>query len=238
MSQVKIDIIIYTSTKDYEFSKVVPIDQFLALPYSKFIIDNAILRELMDYNDTVENKIQVFYEIQDKDGNYLYDFSTKPMDLMRTCVQKRVLHYFKNRTDIAVWAKSDYRCKERTNINLTIKFRGFTLENNGSYKIRQSQDLQVVQNFGVPVTTFSVTCENDLTQTKEDCQKNREVMLRRENRKDMLQYLESSMEFNEISYYSIEYAGVVWKWVGVAAGCLVTVFIVTGASLLTKYMSI
>ncbi|CAL6045977.1 Conserved_hypothetical protein [Hexamita inflata] len=237
MNQVRIDIVIYTSSKDYKFSQTVPTKKFLDLPYSKFSIDNTSLRELMDYNDTVENKIQVFYLMLDKNRNYLYDFSTKPMDLMRTCIQKRVIHYFKNQTDIAVWAKNDLRCKQRTSVNHTIKFRGLTKESDGSYKIRQSQELEVVQNFTVPVNTFSVTCANDKTQSKEDCQKNREIMLRKENRKDMLYFLESTTEYNEISYYSIEYADVVWKWVGAVAGCLITVFIVVGVMLLTKYMN-
>ncbi|CAL6073968.1 Conserved_hypothetical protein [Hexamita inflata] len=238
MSKIKIDIVIYTKTKDYEFSQVISIDKYLALPYSKFIIDNTSLRELMDYNDTVENKIQVFYEIQDIDGNYLYDFNTKLMDLMRTCIKKRVLHYQKNQTNIAVWAKSDYRCKQRTNISQIVRFRGYTLENDGSYKIRQSQDLPVVQNFAIPVNILSVTCANDLIQSQEDCQKNREIMLRKENRKEIVYNLESKMEYNEIIYYSIEYADIVWKWVGVVAGCLVTVLIIVGATVLTKQMSI
>ncbi|CAL6045925.1 Conserved_hypothetical protein [Hexamita inflata] len=238
MSQIKIDIIIYTNTKDYEYSQVVSIDKFLALPYSKFIIDNASMRELMDYNDSVENRIQVFYEIQDKDGKYLYDFNTKYMDLMRTCIKKRVLHYYKNQTQIAVWAKSDYRCQQRTNISQAVKFRGYTLENEGSYKIRQSQDLQVIQNFAIPVTILSVTCANDLIHSQEQCQKNREIMLSKENRKEMVYNLESKMEYNEIIYYSIEYTDIVWKWIGVVAGCLVTVFIVVGATVLTKQMSV
>ncbi|CAL6045899.1 Conserved_hypothetical protein [Hexamita inflata] len=238
MSKIQIDIIIYTNTKDYEYSQVVSIDKFLALPYSKFIIDNASIRELMDYNDTVENKIQVFYEIQDKDGKYLYDFNTKYMDLMRTCIKKRVVHYYKNQTQIAVWAKSDYRCKQRTNISQIVRFRGYTLENDGSYKIRQSQDLRVIQNFAIPVTILSVTCANDLFQSQEDCQKNRQIMLSKENRKEMVYNLESKMEYNEIIYYSIEYANVVWKWIGVVAGCLITVFIVVGGTVLTKQMSV
>ncbi|CAL5987473.1 Conserved_hypothetical protein [Hexamita inflata] len=238
MSKVKIDVIVQTNTNDYQFSQTVPIKQFLALPFSKFIIDNTSLRELMDYNDTVENKVQIFYEIQDSQGNYLYDFNTKPMDLMRTCIKKRVLHYFRNHADIAVWAKSDYRCKLRTNVSQTVRFRGLTLENDGSYLLRQSSDLQVTQNYAVPVNTFSVSCANDLTQNKEQCQKNKEIMISQKYRKEMVYYLESTMEYNEIQYYSIEYTNVVWKWVGIVSGCLVTVFIVVGAIVLTKQMSV
>ncbi|CAL5976690.1 Conserved_hypothetical protein [Hexamita inflata] len=230
MSQVKIDVIVQTSAKDYQFSQTVPINQFLALPYSKFMIDSAQLRELMDYNDTIENKVQVFYELQDSRSNYLYDFNTKPMDLMRTCIKKRVLHYFRNHTDIAVWAKGDYRCKQRTNVSQTVHFRGFTLENDGSYSLRQSNDLQITQNYAVPVNTFSVSCAQDLTQSQKECQKNREIMISREKRKEMVFYIESTMEYNEIIYYSIEYTNVVWKWVGIVSGCLVMVFIVVGAT--------
>ncbi|CAL6046001.1 Conserved_hypothetical protein [Hexamita inflata] len=234
---VKIDILVCTSSKDYIFAQTVQFDKFFNLPYSKFIIDNTSLRELMDYNDTVENKIQVFYLMLDKDRNYVYDFNTKPMDLMRTCIQKRVIHFYKNRTDIAVWDSDDFRCKQRTSVNHTIKFRGLTLESDGSYKIRQSQELEVVQNFTIQVNTFSITCAHDKTQSKEDCQKNRQIMLKKEYRKNMFYYLESTTEYNQISYYSIEYADVVWKWVGAVAGCLITVFIVVGVILLTKYMN-
>ncbi|CAL6033214.1 Conserved_hypothetical protein [Hexamita inflata] len=199
MIYVKIDVVVYTNApKDYEFSKVVPIDQFLALPYSKFIIDNATLRELMDYKDTVENKIQVFYEIQDKDGNYLYDFSTQLIDLKRTCVKKRVLHYQNNKTDIAIWAKNEYRCKQRQTISQSVELKAYTLEKDGSYKIRQQYNLKVSANYTIPIYTFTVTCANDQTQSNQDCKKNRQIMLSSKNRKEMVYYLESTMEYNEI----------------------------------------
>ncbi|CAL6072383.1 Hypothetical_protein [Hexamita inflata] len=130
--KAKLDIVVdHKSINAYfYYDKIMTIQEFLTNPYVSFDIEQEELKEIMDDKSITDESIQLFIEIQDQNGDYLLDFNTPYIKLVRTCVNKIVVHQKKNYISIVSWMKTDLRCTSKPNLDTSLHLSAVLTDNN------------------------------------------------------------------------------------------------------------
>ncbi|CAL6010758.1 Hypothetical_protein [Hexamita inflata] len=216
----------------YQFDRLIPFDEFISLPYVRHEHSEIMIRKLMDYNQRINYLItfcsyrlgQEIPLLCDQNKKYLYDFTTPVIQLQRTCIQKRVVHFKDKVTQFALWTKHYNRCTARMNQIVVFNYYGKTW-NGETFENRQTYQGSAFINYSANVFMVTASCDKDLAQSEAQCVQNRNYMMHRDNRENMYFIVESLQEYNEIRYYAIETSLGTFNWSYVVFGLTSAVII-------------
>ncbi|CAL6010688.1 Hypothetical_protein [Hexamita inflata] len=209
---VQVSVLITTVTHtSVELLKLVSFESFLSLYLVEFNENENenIKRQLIDSDEFQDAKIQLFVIIIDSNAQLLLDFSSKPIELERTCVDKRVLHIYKSYLEVVVWVKQLERCKLRPTLTTNINIVGLQLKN-ANYEIVEQYAVTHIVNFSRNTDIIPITCDNSLGE-KQDCLFNITCNMKTHIRDQIVYFVESTSELSQIQYKVMETSNGVWK---------------------------
>ncbi|CAL6070812.1 Conserved_hypothetical protein [Hexamita inflata] len=210
-AKVRIDVVVNHSTTNtyFYYDQEMSIQQFLSRPDVTFKIPQDELRDMMNDKSTTESTIQMFIEIQDENGDYLLDFNTPFITLVRTCIKEIVIHQKKDYTTIVSWMKNDSRCTSKPNLSTTLYLTGVSLNNSVS-TLLQLYKTSIVVNYKANTMTTVVNCSQDLMHTQSVCETNRKSSMKPENSDNILYSYITTDEYASINYQIIDDTTKMW----------------------------
>ncbi|CAL6070831.1 Conserved_hypothetical protein [Hexamita inflata] len=227
--QVRIDIVIdHMNNYTYYYDKTMTIEQFFSGPYIVFKIPQDELREMMDDKSVTEGTIQMFIEIQDQNGDYLLDFNTLPIQMVRTCINKTVIHQKINGMKIVSWMKNDSRCTNKPKLNTSLYFSAVLTDKNVS-TLQQLYKSQIVIDYNNYFNENIVNCSQDSMHTPAICEENRRSNIKPENMNKVVYNYVTTDEYAIIDYTIIDDSRAIHMWsiaLSVFGGLLTVVIIV------------
>ncbi|CAL6010734.1 Conserved_hypothetical protein [Hexamita inflata] len=207
---VQLTALITTPTRNVELIKQVSFKSFVSLYLVQFTeFSEDIKRQLIDSDEFQGAQIQLFVVLIDVNDQMLLDFSSKPIELKRTCVNQRVMHIYDKHLEVTVWMKQLDRCKQRPAVSVTIKYFGMQLQND-VYQIVEQYGVTQMVNFSRKTDTVPITCENSLGDKKE-CQVNMTRNMKTNVRDQIVYFVESASELSQLQYKIMETSNSVWK---------------------------
>ncbi|CAL6010708.1 Conserved_hypothetical protein [Hexamita inflata] len=206
---VQVTALITTSTRAIELQKVISFNSFVSIYLVQFSeINEELKRQLIDSDEFQGAQIQLFVVLLDANGQMLLDFSSKPIELKRTCVNQRVMHIYDKRLEVVIWTKQLDRCK-RPAASITLNYFGMQLQND-IYQIVEQYGVTQMVNFSRKTDTVPITCENSLGDKKE-CQVNMTRNMKTNVRDQIVYFAESASELSQLQYTIMETSNSVWK---------------------------
>ncbi|CAL6092016.1 Conserved_hypothetical protein [Hexamita inflata] len=206
---VQVTALITTSTRAIELQKVISFNSFVSIYLVQFYqINEELKRQLIDSDEFQGAQIQLFVVLVDANGQMLLDFSSKPIELKRTCVNQRVMHIYNKRLEVVIWTKQLERCN-RPAVSITLNYFGMQLQND-IYQIVEQYGVTQLVNFSRKTDTVPITCENSLGDKKE-CQINMTRNMKTNVRDQIVYFVESASELSQIQYKVMETNNNVWK---------------------------
>ncbi|CAL6091984.1 Conserved_hypothetical protein [Hexamita inflata] len=209
---VQVSVLITTVTHtSVELLKLVSFESFLSLYQVEFNENENenIKRQLIDSDEFQDAQIQLFVIVIDSNAQLLLDFSSKPIILERTCVNKHVLHIYKSSLKVVVWVKQLERCKQRPILTTNINIVGLQLLN-GNYEIVEQYAVAHIVNFSRNTDIIPITCDNSLG-NKLECLVNITRNMKTHIRDQIVYFVESTSELSQIRYKVMETSNNVWK---------------------------
>ncbi|CAL6115076.1 Conserved_hypothetical protein [Hexamita inflata] len=206
---VQVTALITTSTRAIELQKVISFNSFVSIYLVQFYqINEELKRQLIDSDEFQGAQIQLFVVLVDTNGQMLLDFSSKPIELKRTCVNQRVMHIYNKRLEVVIWTKQLERCN-RPAVSITLNYFGMQLQND-IYQIVEQYGVTQLVNFSRKTDTVPITCENSLGDKKE-CQINMTRNMKTNVRDQIVYFAESASELSQLQYTIMETSNSVWK---------------------------
>ncbi|CAL6092018.1 Conserved_hypothetical protein [Hexamita inflata] len=206
---VQVTALITTSTRAIELQKVISFNSFVSIYLVQFYqINEELKRQLIDSDEFQGAQIQLFVVLVDANGQMLLDFSSKPIELKRTCVNQRVMHIYNKRLEVVIWTKQLERCN-RPAVSITLNYFGMQLQND-IYQIVEQYGVTQLVNFSRKTDTVPITCENSLGDKKE-CQINMTRNMKTNVRDQIVYFAESASELSQLQYTIMETSNSVWK---------------------------
>ncbi|CAL6081893.1 Conserved_hypothetical protein [Hexamita inflata] len=219
-ASVRAKVLTINGSLVYQYKLSTDFIQFSQIPAVQFEVSAADTRTLIDSIDPVNLKIQLFVEFLDSNGARIFDFSTVPIDLVRTCATKRVLHIYDKKDTVVAWMKNDVvRCSSKgQKVNVTFNYTAVILEN-GNYKTNEWYVQYNLNNFSLPIIPISYDCS--LTQLdKTICEKNRMNNIKPGVRENVRYYIETMFEFGELQFIVYEGNGRTWVFAIIVFGVI------------------
>ncbi|CAL6089252.1 Conserved_hypothetical protein [Hexamita inflata] len=218
---VQVTALITTSSRAIELQKVISFNSFVSIYLVQFSeINEELKRQLIDSDEFQGAQIQLFVVLIDTNSQMLLDFSSKPIELKRTCVNQRVMHIYNNRLEVVIWTKQLERCN-RPAVSITLNYFGMQLQNDIYQMVEQYGVTQLV-NFSRKTATVPITCENSLGDKKE-CQVNMTRNMKTNVRDQIVYFAESASELSQLQYTIMETSNSVWKESIIIFGVLIAV---------------
>ncbi|CAL6011041.1 Conserved_hypothetical protein [Hexamita inflata] len=218
-------VLIKNGSKVYQYNLTTNFLEFSQIPIVMYTIPQHDTRTLIDSTEVANLKIQFFAEFYDLTGKRIFELNTVPIDLTRTCVNKRILHIEDNSNEVVAWTKCDV--PRRKVAYGSLKYMAIILED-GHYRVNELYQVVHLNNYSMPYVAIEHIC-NDSLLDKSTCSS-----IREENRKNVKYYMESSMEFSELHFVVFDTSRGVWGASYIVIGLIAAFIVITTVYLLVK----
>ncbi|CAL6082513.1 Conserved_hypothetical protein [Hexamita inflata] len=222
-------VLIRNSSLVYSYNLTTNIVEFSQIPIVMYKISPQDTRTLIDSEATENLKIQFFAEFLDVNGKRIFDLNTVPIDMTRTCSDKRILHIKDDSNTVVAWIKNTVpRCQAKKVVNATMRYMAIIFED-GCYKVNELYQLVNMNNYSLPIIPITYTCEHSLLD-KQTCEAVRENNMKTTVRQNVKYYMESVSEFSELHFVVFDSSRGVWAVSYIVFGAIGAV--VVGATVL------
>ncbi|CAL6082503.1 Conserved_hypothetical protein [Hexamita inflata] len=222
-------VLIRNSSLVYSYNLTTNIVEFSQIPIVMYKISPQDTRTLIDSEATENLKIQFFAEFLDVNGKRIFDLNTVPIDMTRTCSDKRILHIKDDSNTVVAWIKNTVpRCQAKKVVNATMRYMAIIFED-GCYKVNELYRLVNMNNYSLPIIPITYTCEHSLLD-KQTCEAVRENNMKTTVRQNVKYYMESISEFSELHFVVFDSSRGVWAVSYIVFGAIGAV--VVGATVL------
>ncbi|CAL6060389.1 Conserved_hypothetical protein [Hexamita inflata] len=226
-------VLIKNGSQVYQYNLTTNLLEFSQIPIVMYAIPQHDTRTLIDSTEVANLKIQFFAEFYDQTGKRIFELNTVPIDLARTCVNKRILHIDGNSNEVVAWTKYDVpRCSQRKVAYGSLKYMAIILED-GHYRVNELYQVVHLNNYSMPYVAIEHSC-NDSLLDKSTCSSIREENMKTSVRKNVKYYMESSMEFSELHFVVFDTSRGVWGASYIVIGLIATFIVITTVYLLVK----
>ncbi|CAL6093344.1 Conserved_hypothetical protein [Hexamita inflata] len=207
-ASIILTLVVTSSDTTIKYKQNLSLQSFAALPLVQFSLPKADIRKLIDSDQFSNSQTQLFVQIFDAADKYLLDFTSKPVELKRTCVNQRVFHLHQQYSMIAVWNKELQRCKDRPVVTTTVTYTAMKFIN-GLYERVELYNVQQTVNYSNPIIYVNISCEN-IVGDKDKCYKDRENNMKTKERDKIIYFSESASELAQIQYVVLDTDLSVW----------------------------
>ncbi|CAL6060405.1 Conserved_hypothetical protein [Hexamita inflata] len=226
-------VLIKNGSQVFQYNLTTNLVEFSQIPIVMYAIPQQDTRTLIDSTEVANLKIQFFAEFYDQTGTQIFDLNTVPIDLARTCVNKRILHIEEDRNEVVAWTKIDVpRCSQRPVAYGTLKYMAIILENE-QYIVNEMYQVVHLSNYSMPYVAIYHSCNNSLLD-KSTCSSVREENMKTSVRKNVKYYMESSMEFSELHFVVFDTSRGVWGASYIIIGLIAAFIVITTVYLLVQ----
>ncbi|CAL6101825.1 Conserved_hypothetical protein [Hexamita inflata] len=222
-------VLIRNGSLVYSYNLTTNIVEFSQIPIVMYKVSPQDTRTLIDSEATENLKIQFFAEFLDVNGKRIFDLNTVPIDMTRTCSDKRILHIKDDSNTVVAWIKNTVpRCQAKKVVNATMRYMAIIFED-GRYKVNELYQLVNMNNYSLPIIPITYTCEHSLLD-KQTCEAVRENNMKTTVRQNVKYYMESVSEFSELHFVVFDSSRGVWAVSYIVFGAIGAV--VVGATVL------
>ncbi|CAL6046263.1 Conserved_hypothetical protein [Hexamita inflata] len=202
-------VLIRNGSLVYSYNLTTNIVEFSQIPIVMYKVSQQDTRTLIDSEAAENLKIQFFAEFLDVNGKRIFDLNTVPIDMTRTCSDKRILHIKDDSNTVVAWIKNTVpRCQAKKVVNATMRYMAIIFED-GRYKVNELYQLVNMNNYSLPIIPITYTCEHSLLD-KQTCEAVRENNMKTTVRQNVKYYMESVSEFSELHFVVFDSSRGVW----------------------------
>ncbi|CAL6060463.1 Conserved_hypothetical protein [Hexamita inflata] len=202
-------VLIKNGSTVYQYNLTTNLVEFSQIPIVMYTIPQQDTRTLIDSEAAANLKIQFFAEFLDSTGKRVFDLNTAPIDLTRTCVDKRILHIRDRSNEVVAWIKNTVpRCKAKAVVNATMRYMAIIFED-GRYKVNELYQLVNLNDYALPIIPIVHNCSHSQLD-KATCESVRENNMKVGVRSNVKYYMESASEFSELHFVVFDTSRGVW----------------------------